>query len=295
MKLILHIGYPKVMSKFLQTEIFCNLNSLNFLNHEGSSYLLYHKIREYIFYKTDEQFEENLSNLQKEISDNLSKEKLNIFSDEIYLWPNENGYEKIFFRLSKIFNFLKKSDINIIIFKREQSQILQSMYCENQKIFTILDSKFIDFNFLIKDIFIKKNLNKKKLNFFRCLEFNKVSDFLLKKYDFKVYLFNYDDIILKNQKIINEIAEVLNCNYSDLIKPFSKRPVHMTKKNDDIYILKNEKLLNFFRLFTFNKIFRSFFSLKFKFYIKNLLFQISNKKLNFDKKNLYYIKKFYEE
>lgn len=295
MKLILHIGYPKVMSKFLQTEIFCNFDSLNFLSHEGSTYLLYHKIREYVFYKTDEQFEDNLSNLQKEISDNLSKDKLNIFSDERYLWPNENGYKKIFFRLSKIFNFLKKTDIKIIIFKREQSQILQSMYCENQKIFINLDSKFIDFNFLIKDIFISKNINKKKLNFFRCLEFNNIADLLLKEYDFKVYLFNYDDIIIKNPKIVNEIAEVLECNYIDLIKSFSKRPVHKTKKNDDIYVLKNEKLLNFFRLFTFNKFFRSFFSLKFKFYIKNLLFQLSNKKLNYDKRNLCYIKKFYQE
>ena len=96
MKLILHIGYPKVMSKFLQTEIFCKFDSLNFLSHEGSTCLLYHKIREYVFYKTDEQFENNLSNLQKEISDNLSKDKLNIFSDERYLFPNKNGYKKYY-------------------------------------------------------------------------------------------------------------------------------------------------------------------------------------------------------
>ena len=73
MKIIFHVGYPKVMSKFLQTKVFNNLKSLNYLDHKGQSYLLYHKIRDFVFFKSDEEFEKQIFNLQKDILKNLSK------------------------------------------------------------------------------------------------------------------------------------------------------------------------------------------------------------------------------
>lgn len=295
MKIIFHVGYPKVMSKFLQTKVFYNLKSLNYLNHKGQSYLLYHKLREFVFFKSDVEFEKQILNLQQDILQTLSKQKTNLLSDEIYLWPSKIGYNKVFNRISKIFNFQNQIDFSLIILTREQTEIFLSMYSENQKLFTNLDPKFNDFDVLIEDLFIKRNFDNEKLNFLNCLNFNKVLNSLIYKQHFKLHIFDYDNLVFKDHNTFEYLSKLLDCNTNDLIEFFSGNPIHKTKKIDEVYYLKNQRLINFFRLFTINNKIRSIFPLELKFSIKNKLNSIFGKKLKLDKKKLIYIKKFYQE
>ena len=91
-----------------------------------------------------------------------AKKRTNLLSDEIYLWPSKVGYNKVFNRISKIFNFQNQIDFSLIIITREQTEIFLSMYSENQEIFTNLDPKFSDFDILIEDLFIKRNTCRQK-------------------------------------------------------------------------------------------------------------------------------------
>tara|TARA_A100001037_G_C15076241_1_gene601881 strand:- start:48 stop:950 length:903 start_codon:yes stop_codon:yes gene_type:complete len=295
MKIIFHVGYPKVMSKFLQTKFFYNLKSLNYLDHKGKSYLLYHKIRDFVFFKSDEEFEKQIFNLQEDILSNLSKNKTNLLSDEIYLWPSKLGYNKVFDRISKIFNFQNRIDFSLIIITRDQTEIFLSMYAENQEIFTNLDPKFTDFNVLIEDLFLKRKLDNEKLNFLNCLNFNKVSNFLFDKYHFKIHIFDYDNLVHKDHNTFKYLSKLLNCKTNYLVECFAGDPVHKTRKINGAYYLKNQRLTNLYRILSKNNKFKSIFPLELKFYIKDKLNSIFGKKLKFDKEKLIYIKKFYQE
>ncbi len=295
MKLILHIGYPKVMSKFLQTEIFNKIASVNYLNHFGSSYVIYHEIRDLIFSDSDQEFDKKVKNLQKKIKKKLSKEKINLFSDEVYFWPNKKGYNYIILRLIKFFDFLNKEDLKILIFEREQSEILQSMYSENKSIFLDLDNNFKDFDYLIKDIFTKKKIDKNKYNFFECLQYGKIIKFLTNQHKLKVERFSFESLIKKDHSTIVRLSNVLNCSSDRLYNLFNKKPVHVSKKDEQEYYIKNDRLINFLRKLTINKTIRAFFSLKLKFYIKNFIYKFSTNKLNFNEKNLSFIKEYYKE
>ena len=87
MKIIIHIGFPKSASTFLQTQIFSKHNEINFLGRPSEIWSKYfYSIEEKIFCYDDTQFEKELPDILKHIGKlKLHNSKINLLSHEGFL------------------------------------------------------------------------------------------------------------------------------------------------------------------------------------------------------------------
>ena len=277
MKIVVHLGYPKTMSKYLQLHVFDKIKSVNYLKPEGKNYLIYHEIRDNVLSKSNKDFDKNIENLKKKIFHNLSKSKINLFSDEIYLWPNKQGFEKTFERLNKVFSIqgLEKS---FIIFHRNKNMILRSMYCQNINSFLNLDKKYIDFSKLLKDFKKKKYKNRKKKIFFKYFDEKYITRVIKKNY--KLNLFRYEKVIgLNNNAYLKKLSILLKCDIKNLKKKFSKKPINESEIKGKNFVVKNHKTVELIRLFMLNRYILSLIPMNLKLIVKNFLMKINAKQL----------------
>jgi len=281
MKIIVHLGYPKTMSKYLQINVFDEINSINYIKPHGKNYLLYHEIRDIVLSKSNKDFNKNIAYLKRKVFQNLSKSKINLFSDEIYLWPNKQGFKKTFERLNKIFN-IKGLKINFIIFYRNKNIILRSMYCQNINSFLNIDKNYVDYNKLLKDFKKKKYQNKQKKLFFNFLDKKYIRRVIKKNH--KLNFFKLENILNSNNTTsIKKLSILFKCNVNSLKKKLSKKPIHVSETTDDNYIIKNHKPIELIRSFMLNRYILSLIPINFKLYVKEILMKINAKKLS--KKN----------
>lgn len=293
MNILIHLGYPKVMSKFFQVEIFNNLQNVNYLNPNGNIYLLYHEIRDLVFNSSDTDFEVKLIKTQNKIKKYLDNNMLNIFSDEIYFWPNSEGYKNIMERLNKIFQ-IDELNIQYLILTRDQPTLLKSMYSENQEMFLNLNNNYNTYEKMIEEYFVKDNKTKKENIFFDCLKFKNVIENL--KIDTKnlVYTFTYEELTRNDEEKIQQLSKVFETDFDILNKLLKKKPFHVTPKNEKFYLIKNNKIVSLFSHLPFGQFVKSVLPLKFKFYLKNLIYKYSSKKVLIEKSFDTHIKEHYQ-
>jgi len=296
MKTILHLGYPKVMSKFLQIDFFPKLKNVNYVNHYGSKYLLYHEIRKLIYNSSDKYFQNNVNSTRSKILKFIVSDKINLFSDEIYFWPNKIKYDNIIKRLKELFNF-NNNELIILVFTRSQKSILRSMYSENQNLFQDLDKNYDNYNYVLEDFFAKENNNIEKINFFSCLDYNSVICKIKSDYNLKINSFSFESIINNDSEVLKNISLLFDENYLHIQKLLLQKPFHVTQKseNNRMMLIKNNQLVNFVRKLMFFDTIKSIFPLKIKFIIKNFMYKISPKKLDINEKLELYIDKFYSK
>ena len=177
MKIIIHLGYPKAWSKFIQKFLFKNIN-LNYLDVSKTSfYTDYLELRDFMNFSTDDEFDKKISYFRKKIEKFLKDDKINLYSDEFFLCPNKSGF-KIIFRLIKFFSY-NHNDLDFVIFTRKQSNLINSYYCQNYEEFIDLNPDYSNYSNLI-EFFKAKKIDKIEKNFFKIWDINKVDKIISK-------------------------------------------------------------------------------------------------------------------
>ena len=78
MKILIHIGYPKAWSKFIQKHLFVNAN-MNYLNVSRSNfYIDYLKFRDFMKFSSDDEFNKNISFYRNKLEKYFDINKTNL-------------------------------------------------------------------------------------------------------------------------------------------------------------------------------------------------------------------------
>lgn len=210
-KLIICIGYPKTATSYLQNLFFDKIKNLNYIGKKKKfdSELFY--LRKSIITNSDEDFKKNLPYLKKIFKKKLKKNSINLYSEEHYLNPSIFGYERTVKRLNKIFIEYKKN-LEVIVFKRKQSDLILSNYKEAEHV-----KKFLKINTL-NELLIKlrnSKLNRNDKFFLEQYNFNKLKVYLIKNLSKKTFFYDYDDFAKNNKKFLKSFLKKNKFKMSD--------------------------------------------------------------------------------
>ena len=282
-KILIHIGYPKTGTTFLQRFILNNLKNANYLGIGNKFDKDLYFIRKSVIYDSDSKFNKKITFLRKIIRKKIKKNTINIYSDEHYLIPTTIGYERNIKRIKKLF-LEYKNKIFIILFTRKHSELISSLYKETSLIKKILKIKYFN-EFLVR--LEKKKLNKIDKIFLSHFDFLKIIKVLKKEVtkNIKVYHFN-DFVINKNKFIIKFLnsnkLKIKNINTYVINENSTKSEIIQTKHQ--IKSLRNNRIAIIFLNFL-NK----FLNTKIKFYIKDKIIMFLFKKKEQIKINKFYL------
>jgi len=250
MNIVLHMGYPKTATTFLQDNIFSLDKNLNFLgsNIESVSDL----IRD-CRVLPDDQFESAKENIGKNLSAILSEDKLNVISHEHLLDVKEFSHSagvnlcRAFVRVYELLSAF--GDVKVMFFIRKHDAMLKS-YCSEHFMsmvyynFTVdrvrgllNNSQASDKAFLLNQFryfetynFLCNEIGESRVKLFLYEEFRDNSDqVLLDVYDFMGVEYNSSNFDLSKRSnssvdktVTNRITMILNkLKWSDISKlPF---------------------------------------------------------------------------
>lgn len=274
-KLIICIGYPKTGTTYLQNFFFNKIKDINYIGIESKKFdpdLFY--LRNSIIKNSDEDFIKNLPYLKKIFKQKLKKNSINFYSDENYLSPTYFGYERTIKRLSQFLTEFKKK-LTVIVFKRNQSNLILSNYKEANYIKKILNIN--SFNELL--IKLKKNLLDKKDKFLlEQYNFKRLKRYLIKNLSKKIIFYDYKDFAMDNKKFLKNFLKEYKFKMSDKIELVKiNQNVNLKSKIKTKHNLKkiaSNKLMIFISKFMINIL-----PLKIKFFLKDrILLNIFQKK-----------------
>ena len=202
-KICLHIGFHKTASSFLQNNIFPNHPDVNYIGKFGRKEI---SIREGKSWKQMDAlkmlnglFNQEYSNLNQDIKIDkilsFEQNKLNVLSEErisSIFYYKEKNILKMFEKLKYLFdteNYLK-----ILVFLRNQSDLLISRYSENPGLFSQINKNWKKFNRFVSCINDQKltKYEKEILDNFKYHKFLKLLDKTFPKRNIGIFL--YEDL-----------------------------------------------------------------------------------------------------
>lgn len=306
MRIIVHLGYPRTGTTFLQKNIFplhkqinligpCNYhniydikinhNDLNFISQNHSENDLANK---------------NIYKLDKNFIQYFDTKKVNVISSETYtmfqnIFYNFKDLRYLEILINKSFKNVK---FDFLIVLRNQYDLIKSIYHFNyhkiSEILRIKDFKLI-FDFLDKEIPDKYDfpLNQFLYNY----DFYQLHNNLLSKFKNSNinYLF-YEDLKNNKKYFVDNFCNLMNLDKDYTEELFNKRTVNSRKAelNKDFYIKSSTYSLINSQIYSRIKNLVPFKNIMKKFFINNLLY--SNFKYTAEEEKIFQtkIKNYYE-
>jgi len=268
MKLIIHLGYPKTASTFLNRNLFSKHSQINLItkNVEINTYI------KSIKYLDDIDYNKEKLRIKKFFISKISGEKINIFSDEMFLVPL--GYrlydnKKAIKRLYEIFSNIEKiKDIKFLLMIRNPKDLFSSYYTDEYHRIVSYDKKLDKFDKFLNEESFQNNFFSKMI--IEIFDFKNISLFLnslnVYKTQKNVSFFLLEE--LKNDIISfsKKLSSFLEINLTETVSLITnKTAINVTSKNKDFYYRKYDWNI-FFSKYNF---FYKFLPTKLIRYVKN--------------------------
>lgn len=272
MKIIIHLGYPKAWSKFLQKFLFenCNLYYLNGQNKEF--YTDYLELRDFIKFSSDKEFNSKIEFYRGKINKYFKDEKINLYSDEFFLCPSIYGF-KMIFRLIRFFSY-NNNDLDFVIFTRKQNELINAYYCQNLDEFKDLNPLYGNYLYLI-NFFTGRDASKIEKNFFKIWNFKKIEKLIFKLNKKKPYIIECENLSNKNKDTLILLSKVFKISPNRIFSIFNEKKFHSSDKDQNK--LKVKRFTRVVIKYPFTRVFLKYFSMEFKLKIKNILEKLINK------------------
>ena len=286
-KIIIHIGYPKTGTTFLQNKIF-NMDKFNYFILKKFDYIF-----DSILYDSDQNFKSKKKKISDIFKKFILKNKINIISREGFLGLNTN-IKRNFARLKELLN--KDVKIIFIMVVRKQINILESFYAED---FINISKKQKEYKFYKNFIFnfCKLNISKNDQTYIirENLKYYKIYQKIKKIFPLsKIIIFDYDDLFHnkkleeKFNKFIFKKKIIKNLNLKFENKGLKTKNERYRNYNSLIIFLKKPKIYDLF--------FKNLIPRTIKNYFRILLNKLSNyDKIYTDNKKKKFIKSLYKK
>lgn len=306
MKTVIHIGFFKTATTFLEDNIYSKKSNLNYLNSQNN--LEIEKILYFIKNSTSKEFQNNYKefiNLTKNLK--WSDNKTNVISavgiTDVLTQKNIHlDLIIILKRIKKLFD-VKKNKIKILVTYRNQQSYIFSRYAENRDYFTKAKrnwSNFYEFQRDIDNAFLKKRTKEK--SFFESLKYSIILNKCIKVFGKNNVKFVNYELLNKNNKLflrsIFLFMEIKNFSYQKFF------PKNISRKNQKNYYLKGPKIKKlvlrnlkekfFLRKFFLRKL-KNFLKLCFKIFVFYLSKIFIGNQINYDEKSIKKIDLYYKE
>lgn len=287
-KLIIHAGYPKTGTTFLQNQI------LNFdLKYNYMILKKYDYIFDSILYDSENIFKSKKNKISLTIKNFIINNKVNIISREGLLGPLTD-IKRNFLRLRQLLN--KNLKIVFVLVVRKQKDILESFYAED---FVKISNKQKEYKSYKKFIsnFCDPDLDQNDQAFQIRENLNYYNIYKTIKNIFpqsKIIIFDYEDLFIKNK-----LKEKFN---TYVFKDEAIKKFNFEYKNEGLKFKKNRfrNSTNIILFFKQKKIYKSFIKKilprSFKNYLRIFLNYLSNyDEIYTDNKSIKFINKYYEK
>ena len=303
-QIIIHPGYRKSATTYLQNIIFKNLDS-NIIAKPISDKKIrttnYYKLFKLEYFKYSDYghiLRENnlfkIKNFEKELLEKIkNKKKLTIISDEGLLGNSHfNGINNIYLISHLLKNLRKKYkfDIKVILSIRNQFDLIRSNYFYNE---------YFHKNFTLSGYYqyILHHTNKgEDLNY----NFNTLINILEDTISKKIFILPIENLESEPSKIIKKLCSFLNVNYEQRKFKNYKRNKNHINENNNLYYNKIIVGGNWFEIISrkffyyikCNKIIHKFVvMIKINYFFKKIINKFKVKKVIYDDKNNLYRKK----
>jgi len=250
-KIILHLGFPRTGSTYLQSRVFPKIKNINFLGKPfNKNYSkIFYEFEKKIFSYDDLYFEKRKNFLGKDI-DKLFTNKINLISHEGFL-RNTRFYEKKdkFYKgnnysnnLKRIYEVFKtivpKKNIYFIIYVRKQTDLLPSYYSNFWKSEYQI-SKSVNYAKFINNCF-----DPNKFNFGKIINYNVLYDYLVSFIPrSKINFIDFESFFSKEKNKIKLFANLFNNNDQYIKDLINYNLINSNKKNNNYYYKDLHNLL----------------------------------------------------
>ena len=242
MKIFIHTGYPKTASTFLNDNLFSKHSEINLIT-KGKD--VSDKIK-MIRYLNDTEFEKNKNYLIDFFKSKISEEKINIFSDEMFLIPlayklfdNKKAIKRLFLIFS---NFIAIKEIYFLIMIRNPKDFFLSYYTDQYHRIVFYDKSLDQFKKFLNQIRLNKNDYIKKI--IELFDYYKTIRFLSSlnnNLENKIGIFLLEDLKHDKSKFSNKISSFLKINQQEVINLIQKSgATNITSKTANYYYRKYE-------------------------------------------------------
>jgi hypothetical protein len=303
-QIIIHPGYRKSATTYLQNIIFKNLDAnilakpISDKKIRTTNYYKLFKLEYFKYSDYDHLLRENnlfkIKNFEKELLEKIkNKKKLTIISDEgLFGNSHFNGISNIYLISQLLKNLRKKYkfDIKVILSIRNQFDLIRSNYFYNE---------YFHKNFTLSSYYqyILHHTNKgEDLNY----NFNTLINILEDTISKKIFILPIENLKSEPGKIIKKLCSFLNVNYEQRkFKNYKKNKNHINENNNLYYnkIIVGSNWIEiiskkFFYYIKRNKIIYKFMvMIKINYFLKKIINKFKVKKVIYDDKNNMYQKK----
>ena len=298
-KICIHLGLHKTASSYLQEKI---LNTHPDIFYWGKPWINpdvdYYALK-YIFNEKNVPFEK--ANINKIIK--LSESRLNFFSEErlssSFFYKNQDMHQGVK-RMSEIFNS-KKDNVKIVIFLRNQSDLIISRYSENNNLFVNVNSNWDSFKNFINIISNKKLLSFEEARFLDSFNHYQYLKILEKYFKPKnIGIFFYEDLANNPKDLVDSLFKFLEINSSKIstkkIYPTRKLFGFYESKNNKFYSLRKNNIIEVDKLKKLPKIIQKIILIMYPVVsFTNFLFQIIKNPIRKDRKYTNSINEYFKD
>ncbi len=259
-RIILHLGYPKTGTTFLQENVYPTLTNLQYLGKfypkkeiDDENTINIERIRNYI---CNSKF--NDLNIEKKIVSEFknitNKNTTYLLSAEFFfdIEVNEirnNQVEIVMLHTvcNRAFEFFHKyfESVEIMITIRNPDTLLHRMYLDRYSYYRHINiityEKFLTYQFQKND------------SFGNSLNYEKLINNIEQEYRNKVYFFKYEKLFNKDHLEISKLSKLIDTTENKLIDLFSGEKVNVSKKKDNSF-QSREKVYPLFLYLFYNKI-----------------------------------------
>lgn len=307
MRIIIHLGYPRTGTTFLQKNIFPVHKQINFLgpnNYQNTSEIkITQSDLDFISMTNDEHDLENknINKINKDLTQYFDEKKINIISTEAYTMFQNAHYN---FRDVKYLEILlsqkyKNVKFDFLIVLRNQYDLIKSLYHFNyHKISKILKIKKFKSIFDLLDNEIRDKYNLPLSQFLLNYDFYNLHNKLLGKFNNSTikYLF-YEDLKFDKNHFSNDLSNFLDLEKNYTLNLFNTGIINSrrTEFNKNYFITSNTYKFLKSKIYLFLKNimpFKKFLKKNFinYFVYSNIIYSSGEEKIFKDK-----IKKYYKD
>lgn len=281
-ELIIHLGYPKTASTYLQNNVFPYCE--NYLN------ITEKKLFDEIFFSLNSLSEKILKKkfqIFRSKIEQINYKKKNILSEELLSSNFTRNFYTPEYKLNYLYNLFSGINLKIsfILINRNYKEHLRSIFIESNYHLLHFDKKNLSLEYFLKSTLDKKS-NLEISNNLNILKFKK---FLKKIFKYsKVYLIDMDDIFTK-KKIHTSFLTIVELDKKKFSKIFEKKPLNKSIKVKGFWNVKTQKIFNILFKYSFkylatldyfvikNSIYRFYLYCKFRlfFYFRKKNFNVS--------------------
>ena len=308
MRIIIHIGYPRTGTTFLQTNVFPIHRDINFLGPKNYLDLKDKKITSKdlnLISIMNNEYDLNnnkITKIDKDLLKFLDEKKVNVLSFERYTNYRNiiNDFKDLKYLEILISQNFKDVKFDFIVVLRNQYDLIKSYYYHNYSLTSVFlgikDFKSI-YNFLDTEILEKYSNFPLKL-FLHQYDFYQLHNKLLNRFkNSKIKYLFYEDLKFDNKHFSDEFASFLNLNKKNMEKLFNSEIVNnrRVKLNKDYYMKTYMyKFLNS-KVYLFLKNYIPFKNLSKKLILNNFIY--SSAKYTLQEESLFRnkVKRYYKD